>query len=334
MNNSEYTKLFHFLSSIQIVSIQQTSIQSSSSMSMYQFESNFMSDIIKQKALNMSHQTKCELKIHHFDVTIHIYSTKNEPFFLNNIIHVIHFVISLFKETPSKRIQIKYYLTDELKKLPEETQLLKPHHINSGSCFHSDKDCEITIWRKEEIVKVTIHELIHALHTQPLEDTPELIQYYQQKYNISSEKINIDESYVEIWANLLNCFILSLQSKQSSSAFIQLIQREFDFCNHQSKKIKDYSEMNQKLIDINKHTNVLAYYIIRCELFQNLTSFLKYCRMKNNRYICIKDKKDWYLFFNKQQQKQKQITYTEPPLLTDKISDDTLRMTINEIPIL
>ena len=35
----------------------------------------------------------------------------------------------------------------------------------------------ITIWRKEEIVKVTIHEMIHALVREQVEDSSELIIY-------------------------------------------------------------------------------------------------------------------------------------------------------------
>ena len=45
--------------------------------------------------------------------------------------------------------------------------------------------------------------------------------------------------------------------------------------------------MSNKLIDINQHTNVLAYYIIRCELSQQLPIFLEYCRKYNKNYISI-----------------------------------------------
>ena len=51
-----------------------------------------------------------------------------------------------------------------------------------------------------------------------------------------------------------------------------------------NKYTKQSTQLGNKLIDINQHTNVLAYYIIRCELFQQLPT--EYCR-KYNKIISV-----------------------------------------------
>ena len=35
--------------------------------------------------------------------------------------------------------------------------------VNGGACGSINSECDITVWRKEEILKVSIHELIHCL---------------------------------------------------------------------------------------------------------------------------------------------------------------------------
>ena len=84
----------------------------------------------------------------------------------------------------------------------------------------------------------------------------------------------------------------------------------------------EHTNMTKQLIDSNKHTNVLAYYIIRCELFQKLPTFLKYCRGKNKDYIKIKNKSHWNSFL----QQTTRLT-TKSHKLPDFLKN-TLRMTV------
>ena len=80
---------------------------------------------------------------------------------------------------------------------------------------------------------------------------------------------------------------------------------------------------------INKETNVLAYYIICCEVFSNLPAFLKLCRENNEDYIFMKNKELWFsiLMKIKQRKKMKNIYPTTNLLST------TMRMSAIELKV-
>ena len=89
--------------------------------------------------------------------------------------------------------------------------------------------------------------------------------------------------------------------------------------------------LSDKTIDINQETNVLSYFIIRCEIYEKLTQFLKFCRLSNKNYIKL-NKKKWISFLKKNPilQKKKRIFNKVDK---DSFMWNTMRMTLNEIYI-
>jgi hypothetical protein len=132
----------------------------------------------------------------------------------------------------------------------------------------------IDIWRIEEIIKVTIHELFHLFYCdKSMNDDYNIINFYQKRYNINSDKVNTFEAYTEIWANILNCFLIS---NNDYKIFVRYINLEKLWSNMQCQKVFLLTNLDKKdTIDINKYTNVLAYFIIRCEIYNNLKEFIK-----------------------------------------------------------
>jgi hypothetical protein len=320
-HHDEYKNIFNYFSSIKIFPIQNKSKQSQISSYSRNIQSQFMSKNISQSIQSFNYQSQTKFQINHCLVSVNIYSETDNDKFSEEIIPVIHYMVCLFPNNQKNTITVNYYLSDEKKEFPEDSSFLGVDNVNSGYCSNGSTECEITIYRKEEIVKVTIHELIHGLHNVPLSDTEDIIQFYQNRYNISSQNVKIDEAYTEIWANIINCFILSLEFKGNEyGTFIQILAMEQLFCQIQASRIMNHTNMNHQIIDINKHTNVLAYYIIRCEIFQNLSGFLKYCREKNRNYIQINNENDWHIFF-KQQNNIAKHSISEPPVF-----NNTLRM--------
>ena len=86
--------------------------------------------------------------------------------------------------------------------------------------FNYDDKCIINIWRKEEILKVTLHEMFHALKFSHYSDVDDILQHFKQKYQISSKKVNTDEAYTEIWANLINCFLISKNLEKMQKKYL------------------------------------------------------------------------------------------------------------------
>ena len=213
--------------------------------------------------------------------------------FVKSVIHIIRVVhaLSIHKLTD---LSLLYYLTDVPKKVDTSFQknptLLTTGHINSGSCqkLH-DLSAHIIIWRKEEILKVTIHELIHAFEYDISRDSHKLVNHYQQKYNISSQTINTFEGYTETWACILNCFLLS----RTPQDFQICLENERIFSDLQTNTILHSTFYDT---DINKHTNCLAYYAIRNELLTHLPEFIQFCKLYNQNYITHNSQKKWTEF--------------------------------------
>ena len=159
-------------------------------------------------------------------------------------------------------------------------QIFTQNEINSGlTDFRKNK---IIIWRKEEIMKVTIHELIHLLNLGLNQTFTKLINHYKNKYKISSNNILIDEAYTEFLAVLINNYLITKFNKKTYNYFKYLLKLEINFSIFQSKKILYLSRKNKNdYIDLNKHTQVLSYFIIKLELFMNLDKIVNLININN-----------------------------------------------------
>ena len=344
MNSIEYRLLFKFLMDVPLVRMSKLqSERKTMKRKRIQIRSTFVPENVRRVS-TYTDVRKVQFRIGDTNITLHIYSKEDTSYFVKEIIPVIQFVVCLFG-VPSKSITFYYYLLDVKKEIRKNMSYmyLGREQVNSGSCSTNYFNSTITIWRKEEIVKVTIHEMIHALVRERVDDSSELIDHYQMKYNMTSEKVKVDETFTEIWANILNVFLLSMKVPEGEtpnmndkySLFLDLLQTEKQFCHFQSQKIKDVLSIQEgkrnyvKKIDINKETNVLAYYIIRCEVFSNLPAFLKLCRENNEDYIFMKNKELWFsiLIKLKQRKKMKKI-YPITNLLST-----TMRMSAIELKV-
>lgn len=249
---------------------------------------------------------------------------KNNKFILE-IIRYIQFILSIYpvnKET----INITYFLTDEKKYF--ENKIPDKNSVNSGSCSSFGNESNIHIWRKEEIMKVTLHEMIHALELDNYSDSFEIIKNYREKYNITSEKLNTNEAYTEIWANILNCFLISQRSlNDKKKTFNKLVTIEKFYSLFQAQKILTLFTKNK--VDLDKNTNVTSYFLIRSELYQNLNQFLKFCRLNNKNYVKLLDEKEWLKFLKERNKiNKKKISFKK-----NNYMNKNLRMTILNLDI-
>lgn len=251
-------------------------------------KSRFISDNIIKEINNLLNKREIELQIGTITVIININSKEEiTNDIINIIVSYIRFVCSLSSSKKNKLI-LNYYLTGE-KKVLEEDVLLGPKEVNSGACFSYGMESKIDIWRKEEILKVTIHELFHALCYDEYDDTYDIIEYYQNMYGITSDKVNTREAYTEIWANILNCFLISQMSdKDNYKCFKRMINIEKEFSFFQANKIL---YMIDSYKNINEKTNILAYYVIRAELYKNFKNFIIFCEKHNKKYVKVNGRK-------------------------------------------
>ena len=327
-NSSELKSIYEFFNSL-IQHPVKKRLSKTKSKNQVDISINAGAKSIIQKTYLFSQQTET-IEINKSIIIINIYSdTKNEKL-LDELLAILQFMFSL-TDTPIKYLEIDLYLVNQNKKINKTTKILSEDNVNSGFCQYGGKVTKIVIYREEELLKVFIHELIHALKLDDYNDSKEIIKHYKKKYNISSENMNTNEAYTELWANIINCYLLSQKvGRNKYNLFLILIALEKEFAKYQAEKVMYLTGLDgPKNIDINKHTNVLSYFIIRNELYMGLNKFLKYCRLENQRYVKIKNEKTFLNFLKKN---EKVIKKNRRFNNTDKSAFlfTTMRMSLNE----
>ena len=64
------------------------------------------------------------------------------------------------------------------------------------------------------------------------------------------------------------------------------------------EKIFYIKSINKKKNDLNEFTNVLPYFIIKCEIFSDIENFLQICNNYNKDYIKVNKKKIIEYFYD------------------------------------
>ena len=276
---------------------------------------NFIKDIIfSNKTIVIINYNKQIIRLNIY------YNNENLDLFINNILFVIYYLIKY--SNYKLNITIDYLLTDLKKEIKniKRNNIFTQNEINSG--LTDFKENKIIIWRKEEIMKVTIHELIHLLNLgidRNNRNDLELINHYKQKYDVSSNNILIDESYTEFLAILLNNYLITKFLNKKYNYFTYLLKLEINFTIFQCNKILFLSKTDNKIIDMNKYTQVLSYYFIKLELFMNLDLIIYLININNLNNL------KQILLNNKFNFKKEKININ-----LNKKEFKTLRMSLNE----
>ncbi|MBA42660.1 MAG: hypothetical protein CMF62_01450 [Magnetococcales bacterium] len=193
---------------------------------------------------------------------------------VNQIFTILLFMKELGKGKIIKNLNI--ILTPLKKKIYLLNGFLSQYNVNSGSCYprHS-----IEIWRKEEILKVLIHELVHYYELDFNPSYPNynlLITYLNQMFNIEG-KINPFEGYTDTLAILLHSHFIS---EITNISFEKILLYEINWSCFQCAKIinifKGDSYQSMFDITIKQKSNILSYYILKASLLCNINKTIEF----------------------------------------------------------
>jgi hypothetical protein len=230
-------------------------------------------------------------------VYVNIYSTSHQYNQDNNILFVIFFAIfycSCIKGIiESNEINIDVILS-KYNKILSKDGLLNEYNVNSGVTsyrIHS-KSVNILVYRKEEVAKVLIHEIIHAMrldygHTQ-------FNGNVVSAYFGANTQLNTNESFTETFACLLNCALSSLIQNAGVKSFKQSVHNEIDFSKHQANKVLttlgflcDDKGKITPMRGYEESTNIISYYVLKCVNLTNINWFLVFLERNNYRLTDI-----------------------------------------------
>ncbi len=252
---------------------------------------------------------------------------------------LINRIIS-FKNYDGTPLQNKVFiwLVDDKKYLPSKKgQILGRENVNSASCqvYHPNEKIngDIYIWRKEEVSKLLLHELLHSLRYDYYSQDKELDNMVKKDFNVNGY-INVNESYTEGVTVILNCIYCALENGKGYEYFIALLMNDINYSNIQVKKIMDHygyhniNELYRKNSDkiFKQKTSVFSYYILKSILLNNVAEFSNFI-CKNNLKYPINNHQQYYKLFKNFGDN---IVYNN---LNNNVkrNDKSLRMTVTEL---
>ena len=242
------------------------------------------------KLFFITEDTNIELKIEEYNKRVEI------------IIIWLHILSQYSSNKCSKNIKIYFYFTSLNKELPHSNiNILDEQNVNTAFTTSCLKDTEIVVYRKEEWLKVFIHETFHSFGLDFSDMNTDICTQQILKIFPINSKVNLFESYSEFWAEIINvsiCSFIFLKNKNNVDEFIDyvtnLINIERSYSFFQLVKTLNFMGLNYSdLYDKNvksqilrenlyrENTNVLSYYIIKTILLNNYSSFLLWCKTNN-----------------------------------------------------
>ena len=211
---------------------------------------------------------------------------------LNNMIKIYCFFCKYFLK--EKNLYLIFYSLNLKKKIDFiKGNILNANNVNSGlssfSTIYKDENY-IMIWRKEEFLKVFIHEIIHYLNLDSkLNSNSNLNLNLNNLVCLNpNTKILPNEAYTDFLAITYHLLILSNGNMET---FNKMLKKEIDFIIKQAAKILFYYNFNSWDEFVNKgncniylhqKTSVFSYYILKACMFFNFKYSIDF--FKNEKY--------------------------------------------------
>uniref|UniRef100_A0A6C0B9M4 Uncharacterized protein n=1 Tax=viral metagenome TaxID=1070528 RepID=A0A6C0B9M4_9ZZZZ len=242
----------------------------------------------------------------------------------NDCLDRFHIVMTLLRymlQFPNTltSVQIDFAFTSVPKELPKQkNEVIGPSTLNTGYTTGN----QIVVYREEEWLKVFIHECMHLfLYDLELRDKPTIL------YSLFpiSKQINVNESYCELWARILNCCVISVMNHISLE---QLLEKEKKHSSEQLIKVLRYMKLTypqlmDKTTDYKEETNAFAYLVVPAILIQDPYQFVVWCKQHNENMLPIQSSPAYVKLIQSKYKSQDFLQSTNSSLST--------KMSINNI---
>ena len=226
----------------------------------------------------------------------------------NKISLWLHFIDTITLSTEyCKLLNIYLILNNCEKKLPIiRSTLLDPININSGFTFNCKEKNDIFIYRKEEVLKLLIHESFHSFNLDFSNMDQEYANYVIKKTfhglkNVTND-LRIYETYTEIWAEIITILIINKNNiylsfnKINECFFYERLWSLYQcgkILHHYNMKMENLihgsistsTSTSTSALGYEKNTTPFSYFILKAICFENLNDFLFLCNKMNKNVI-------------------------------------------------
>ena len=298
--------------------------------------SYFIGETIRNKILKLKNHYIFKMN----EIEFHFITNKSIKFFIHKLKIILSIVYSLKELFHRKKAYQKLTIFDVNypKQLPSKKEdTIGPNNCNSGYCNvikDNMKNGSIVLYRNEELIKVLIHESIHA----------NFIDYEiianQYKSNMDDKictKYNIllNEAFTETLACILNIILVNYYTKIKINT---LFRNEVNYMIYVFNNLMNYYNI-KKMSDIlinngckkyfKQSTNVFSYYVLKTLNYLNINEFLKIMEKHSSNYsINNANYNHIYIHFV-----FKNIYNLDKYIQTNKIKDKKIRLALYELQI-
>ena len=228
---------------------------------------------------------------------------------VKKIVLQIHLISNLTSATHccNNSFNIYLFLTPFKRELTyNEDIVLGEKHANGGFCYGCMSECNIIIYREQEVFKVLTHELLHTFgidkslwrfNRLPNANNNDSTIYNKFLDNFNLSQVNdlaVNECLVEFWATFLNSVLYSFlyvketnlsnfnkQTKLYNQIFEKVIKYEILHSIMQTAKILNYNKckysdiFNKKSPNMYREsTHIFSYYILKLGLLFDYERFI------------------------------------------------------------
>lgn len=281
-------------------------------------------DELQQRCESLESFRKYEFSIGSQDsnhkINVYLSSLKSDvkqfPRVLKKIKIWIYTLIHFIKELCSPNINIYLYFTDHKKKLPDSSNtIIDETNANTAftfACNMKRTSNDIYVYRTEEWFKVLIHETFHTFGLDfSAKNQTRLNEMIHSVFPVKNDPA-FYETYTEVWAEILNIMVITLNIKNEDSRFDKMEKMVFYeslFSQFQCAKILDFMDIeyyqlwgkDAKSIEkrnekYKENTNIMAYFIFKSAVFYKINDFVEWCIQHNNNSLNFNGKNDVKFF--------------------------------------
>jgi|UniRef100_A0A6C0BEZ3 hypothetical protein len=279
-------------------------------------KSLYVDERIKKHIIeNFNRKLKISITIRTVDIDINIVYSEGENLdkyktqIITTVVCFMHFVCVHFKCDIPRPLSIHVFLTDYKKEFPSESTLLTPFNVNTGVTINGKT---ILVYRKEEVIKVLIHELIHFFGIDHMHVSQDKEHELQHLFSLQN-RVYLTESYTDFLACTSNTMLYSVLSstgkllsfKSFIRSFNSNLKRERLYILEQASRVLHHQNYCYGVKhNYSEKTHVIAYYIIKAVMFSN---WKKYIEMYNEHMTknhslfqdeIVKDCENYKIFCN------------------------------------
>jgi hypothetical protein len=237
-------------------------------------------------------------------VNVYISHVPNLAKYMKNIYLWFHFVDMYASTKCSLTVNAYINLTPFTKRIPKDGSPIDQINANTAFTTFCSSNTDIHVYRHEEWFKVLIHESFHSLG---LEFSPftnsDTNRRILEMFAVKSD-VNLGESYAEIWADIINCVIVSYLSVRDKGNHVRMLRKLNELLNietkfslfqcakvlrHNNMKYSDFLSGSSSILrNYSENTNVLSYYVIKSILMYHKNEFIDWCVSNNKNPLDFK----------------------------------------------